>query len=235
MSSGFVKAKWAQGIDLAIGKDITSIRALHPDGSEEQFIVPSDWKIQTGPVTLIEHKAAHLTIFAAPRDSTVWIHGGPHRIEAGGWYWIRERGIAHGGVKSLLLILRELVQHGIITEESIKDWCYAGLSSLALRGDGAAESELTRRMEHTERKFEVGASVVYGDSFGREHNALVTQWFAATPELMAEYGSPGCNVLFLSSDEKKVDGYGRQSEHQSSVIHRTKQPAGGNYWRWPDE
>jgi hypothetical protein len=50
-------------------------------------------------------------------------------------------------------------------------------------------------------------------------------------------GNPnrGCNLIFVSGDPAKDDTYGRQIERETSVIHRSGQPAPGNYWCWPDE
>ena len=42
-------------------------------------------------------------------------------------------------------------------------------------------------------------------------------------------------VLGVIKDEKKTDTYGRQIERMTSVIHKSRQPAHGNYYIWPDE
>ena len=86
-----------------------------------------------------------------------------------------------------------------------------------------------------ERKFEIGQHVIYVDTKGVARDALVTIWWSATAEQQKLYGAPGVNVVFVSGDENKNDGYGRQTEHSTSICHRSKQSAPGNYWRWPDE
>lgn len=89
-----------------------------------------------------------------------------------------------------------------------------------------------------ERSYEVGAHVIYVDPRGVRRPALVNVWWTGNQEI-AEYraasGEPGCNLIFVSADEKRSDSYGRQSEHATSVVHKTKQVAHGNYWCWPDE
>lgn len=87
-----------------------------------------------------------------------------------------------------------------------------------------------------ERKYEpAGQHVIYVDSHGVPRDALITMWWSASEEQIKLYGVPGCNVVYVSGNEAKSDGYGRQTEHSTSVVHRSKQPAPGNYWRWPDE
>jgi len=88
-----------------------------------------------------------------------------------------------------------------------------------------------------ERSYKVGDHVVYVDKLGQAHDALVTIWWGPGPNRIVDYqpdptGEPGC---FVSGDEKKDDTYGRQIERETSVIHRSVQPAHGNFWRWPDE
>lgn len=65
----------------------------------------------------------------------------------------------------------------------------------------------------------------YVDPRGEAHNALVTVWWSDV----------GCNVVFTSGDEEKRDSYGRQIERATSVVHKSMQPAHGNFWCWPDE
>lgn len=87
----------------------------------------------------------------------------------------------------------------------------------------------------TERKYEVGAHVIYFDELGRPHNALVTIWWGLIDSYRAANGEPGCNVVVVSPDEAKEDSYGRQTYHATSVVHKTKQDAHGFKWCWPDE
>jgi hypothetical protein len=89
-----------------------------------------------------------------------------------------------------------------------------------------------------ERKYSENSSVVYVDPHGVEHTALVTIWWTGNREVSAyrsENGEPGCNLLWVSDDDTKTDPYGRQIERATSVVHKTKQAAHGNYWCWPDE
>lgn len=74
----------------------------------------------------------------------------------------------------------------------------------------------------------VGNAVVYIDSQGVEHNALVCA-------VWGQDALPAINVAFLSADEKQVNSFGRQSLYSSSVVHQSQQSANAYYWRWPDE
>jgi len=89
-----------------------------------------------------------------------------------------------------------------------------------------------------ERKYEVGSPVVYVDPRGVAHDALVTVWWTGNrpiPEYVSATGEPGCNLVFVSDDETRTDQYGRQIDRNTSVVHQSKQPAHGCFWRWPDE
>lgn len=86
-----------------------------------------------------------------------------------------------------------------------------------------------------ERKYEVGQHVMYIDSLGVAHKALVTVWWMDVEFYRAENGEPGCNLLYVSGDQLKTDCYGRQIERSTSVVHKTKQSAPAFYWCWPDE
>lgn len=87
-------------------------------------------------------------------------------------------------------------------------------------------------MENRDRRLAVGDHVLLTDEFGADHNALVTATFG-----WREYGQreDGCNVVIVHSDESREDSYGRQIDRYTSVVHRSEQPADGNFWRWPDE
>ena len=66
----------------------------------------------------------------------------------------------------------------------------------------------------------IGASVVYVDEYGVEHDALVTNVFSAT-----------CvNVVYVSGDETQSDSYGRQIKRETSQVHKSIQTAPGRYW-----
>jgi len=83
------------------------------------------------------------------------------------------------------------------------------------------------------KALEIGDQVIYVDSLAREHFALVTNvWPGMAPAVSDE---PGCNVVFVSGDGSKTDPYGRQLERATSVVHKGKQPAHGNYWKRVDE
>jgi hypothetical protein len=71
----------------------------------------------------------------------------------------------------------------------------------------------------------VGDVVMYHDSLGVAHNALVT----------AVWSETCINVVFISDDESRRDSYGRQIERQTSLLHAPAQPAFGMYWRWAEE
>lgn len=85
------------------------------------------------------------------------------------------------------------------------------------------------------RTYAVGAHVVYHDEFGRPRDAIVTAWWHASPHYSPVTPEPGANLVFASDDDAKHDPYGRQIERETSVVHRTNQPAPGKFWRWPDE
>lgn len=93
-----------------------------------------------------------------------------------------------------------------------------------------------------DRKFEVGAHVIYVDPTGKPRNAIVNIWWdnyrgvkIVDGVLVQGENIPGCNVVFVTDDVQKTDTYGAQLERATSVIHRKNQPAHGNYWCWPDE
>lgn len=72
------------------------------------------------------------------------------------------------------------------------------------------------------RKVNIGTRVKVKDEFAVEHDALVTN---AWPDGV-EYDDAGTvnlaiNVVFVSSDPSKQDQYGRQTEHLTSVMHRS--------------
>jgi hypothetical protein len=87
-----------------------------------------------------------------------------------------------------------------------------------------------------ERKYEIGQHVKYVDPYGVARDALVTIWWGDVESYRSGAGEPGCNVVFVSNDPKANDQYGRQLEERvTSVIHKSAQPAHGNYWCWPEE
>lgn len=97
-----------------------------------------------------------------------------------------------------------------------------------------------------ERKYDHNSAIVYIDEYGVRHAAIVTAWWGAPGTGAEVYGTPvhaytsvtgepGCNLLFVVKAVDKTDPYGRQIERATSVVHRSKQPARGRYWMWPDE
>ena len=88
----------------------------------------------------------------------------------------------------------------------------------------------------TKQTPKIGDAVIFHDSRGRAHNALVTGVFGETR--VDAFGSyePCMNIVFVSSDTKRSDSYGRQIERgPTSIGHGSSNPGHGNYWRRPDE
>lgn len=74
--------------------------------------------------------------------------------------------------------------------------------------------------------------VVFHDSAGVPHDAMVT----AAWDQDSLTDQPMINCVFVSSDESKQDGYGRQIERATSCSHGgTNGACHGYYWRWPTE
>lgn len=107
-----------------------------------------------------------------------------------------------------------------------------------------------------EKKYEPGIPVIFVDPYGVPRNALVTIWYCHYPtreehmaaqqvskESWAKQNPPVdiplletcCNLVWVSTDVKRLDQYGQQIIRESSVVHKGSQPAHGNYWLWPDE
>lgn len=74
----------------------------------------------------------------------------------------------------------------------------------------------------------IGDPVTYVDPQREPRPALVT---AIHPGMNpGQNAEPGVNLVFVSDDKERRDGYGRQIERATSVVHKTAQPAHGNYW-----
>lgn len=104
-----------------------------------------------------------------------------------------------------------------------------------------------------ERRYDHNSNIVYVDPKGIRHAALVTAWWGVdgagwdSQEVFGnpknhradgsaiEVGEPGCNLVFCSGDPARRDSCGRQTEHATSVVHKSLQSAPANYWCWPDE
>ena len=76
----------------------------------------------------------------------------------------------------------------------------------------------------------IGDAVVFVDALGKPHEALVTAVHGPY-EPVGDGGQPSLNVVYVSDDEKKYDSYGRQIERETSVVHRSSQPAHGMFWQ----
>lgn len=74
-------------------------------------------------------------------------------------------------------------------------------------------------------KPELGKVVVYCDSRGVDHDALIT----------AVWSDTCINVIYVSSDATKQDSYGRQVERQTSCCYVSPSWPHGNYWRFVGE
>lgn len=87
------------------------------------------------------------------------------------------------------------------------------------------------------RQPEVGDAVVYFDEYRRECNALleaVHGEVSGTDE--TNWWTPCVNLIYISPETDKTDGYGRQKDHMSSCTHVSQQhPPVGNYWCFPEE
>jgi len=82
----------------------------------------------------------------------------------------------------------------------------------------------------------VGDVVVYHDTSGVGHTAFVTCYHGQVDEAGEYTGRIGCvNLVFVSSDENRQDGYGRQIERFSSISYVADWYVHGNYWRWQED
>jgi len=74
-----------------------------------------------------------------------------------------------------------------------------------------------------------GKVVTYVDPDGVAHDALVVaEWGGMAKEAG---GKPGVNLVYVSSNEKEDDRYGRQINREAtSVEHKERASAPGRYW-----
>lgn len=86
-----------------------------------------------------------------------------------------------------------------------------------------------------EREYMMGQHVKFVNQFQQVQSALVQCWHGDITHYQPNTSEPGCNIVIISLDKQKEDSYGRQIEHETSVVHKSNQPADGNYWCWPDE
>jgi hypothetical protein len=82
----------------------------------------------------------------------------------------------------------------------------------------------------------VGDMVVFHDNKGVAFSALVTCYHGQVGEAGEYVGNIGCvNLVYVSGDANRQDGYGRQTLHESSVPYVEGWHVHGFYWRWQDD
>lgn len=82
-----------------------------------------------------------------------------------------------------------------------------------------------------QKSINVGLAVRFVDSLGVEYQALLTEVHGEGLLPPTEGYPPPCvNLLHVSGDEAKRDGYGRQIERLTSVPHKDGTSAHGFYW-----
>jgi len=86
-----------------------------------------------------------------------------------------------------------------------------------------------------ERRYEVGAHIIFIDEFRKQHNALVLIWWMPGPDSPYGEKAAAVNIVLVDSDPQKEDSYGRQIRRETSVVHLSQNAAKGNCWCWPDE
>ena len=95
-----------------------------------------------------------------------------------------------------------------------------------------------------ERQPQVGEPVIFFDSVGMRHNALLTSVHGErTITTIKEEGKepvdkewvPSVNLLVISPDKQRTDTWGRQIERFSSVGHFREYGTWGNIWCFSDE
>lgn len=80
-----------------------------------------------------------------------------------------------------------------------------------------------------EQKLEIGGLVLFVDNRYRVHEALVTA-IHGDPEKL-----PCINLVYVTQDETRQDGYGRQIDRETSVVHISNNSAGGYCWQFAGE
>jgi len=76
----------------------------------------------------------------------------------------------------------------------------------------------------------VGGRVIYVDPVARQHEAVVT---AVGGDVKTSV--PCINVVYVNQDETMQDSYGRQIARNTSLCHRSVNPAHGNYFMMPGD
>lgn len=87
-------------------------------------------------------------------------------------------------------------------------------------------------MTPEEAGLKVGGHVVYVDPKGVQRDALI-QIVWSQDVYPGDY--PCINVVVISADSNRQDQYGRQIEHVTSLVHKDKQGAHGNYYMLPGD
>jgi len=97
--------------------------------------------------------------------------------------------------------------------------------------------------EYQVKQPHVGDVIIFTDSVGVDHNALVVAVFGDASVAESELYPTGkglimpcLNAVWVSGDESKQDPYGRQIERDhTSIVHASDQQVHGIYWRWPGD
>lgn len=88
-----------------------------------------------------------------------------------------------------------------------------------------------RRLD--KRRPRVRDSVIYHDSKGSPHNALLTCVFDQDIYGPDDLTSLPCvNLVYVTEDRARDDSYGRQIVRETSQVHKTSMPTHGHYWRF---
>lgn len=82
-------------------------------------------------------------------------------------------------------------------------------------------------VDATQKVFD-GDAVIYHDTKGKPHNALITAAWGGTT-------NGAINLVYVSDDEAERDAYGQQTKRESSVSHASVTNVFGRYWRRPSE
>jgi len=76
----------------------------------------------------------------------------------------------------------------------------------------------------------VGCNVIFVDPVAGQHQAVVTSIFG-DPAVNV----PCINIVYVNPDETMQDSYGRQIMRQTSLCHRSVNPAYGMYYMMPGD
>lgn len=90
---------------------------------------------------------------------------------------------------------------------------------------------LRKEVRMIEREVHVGDVVVFHNSKGKAHNALVNCVF----DRGGRSEPATINIVHVSGDEDRQDSYGRQIERPTSVPHISATGVHGMCWRYQDE